>query len=1856
MKRALSFLLLLTLVSCGQREKSETPQPSADFTAYVSAYTSGVISSASVIRILLTEDVGDTVAGARADKGLFSFTPSLDGTAYWINPHTLEFRPSQPLPPGTTFRAVFHLGKVMQVPKELRDFPFSFSTFHQGVKVEPGGLRGLSDRDLTWQRFTGTLVTADVAPPARVEQVLKATQDGRTLPIRWEHNERGTRHRFIVDSIRRTEKKEVVILSWDATPLGADDRGSRRIEVPPLNEFRLMNLRTTQEGGQRIDLYFSDPVSTEQQLDGLIYFPDGPEVRLVRSGNIIRVYPSERMVKPATLVILPSLRNILGYRLGQRYTEEITFTSLKPAVEILGKGVILPSSNGLVLPFRAVSLKAVNVKVVKIYEKNIPQFLQVNQFDGSNELRRVGRLILKKEIRLVSDRPIDYSVWNVFSLDLSSLIRPDPGAIYRVTLSFTREQSLYPCGDVAQEEETETGTPATDEEYAVYDGPNSGDERYTYYDDYDPSWNYEEYDWRERDNPCSPSYYMFNNRSATRNVLASDLGIIAKEGGDKHLLITVTHLVDARPLEGVEVEVYDYQHQLLTSGRTGKDGMVTLTVPRKPFLVVAHWEGQRGYLRIDDGSALPVSMFDVSGVKAPKGVKGFLYGERDVWRPGDSLYLTFILEDRNHVLPPDHPVILEVYTPENRLYLRRVTTRSLHGVYSFRIRTGADAPTGRWLARVRVGDLLFTRTLRIETVKPNRLKIRLDFGKELLTRGSDNRCTLHAAWLHGATARNLKAQVLMTLTPAHTTFAGYEEYVFDDPSKEFYAEEEEVFRGRLGNEGDATFLPGIEVGDEAPGMLKASFKTRVFEPSGDFSEDRFSILYSPYSEYVGVKIPRGPGWNGALYSNEPNLLPVVTLNERGKPVDRTLIVEIYRVGWRWWWDRTGNDNLAGYVQKRSRYLIRTDKITTRHGKAFYEMKFDRELWGRYLIRILDPASGHSCGSIFYLTYKGWWEQNTQEGPGGAEMLMFSIDKKSYHPGEKIRVKLPAFREGRALVTVENGSRILQRQWKEADGDSLLVIEATPEMAPNAYICIELIQPHHRTTNDRPIRMYGILPVEVIDPATRLEPEIVMPASLEPESKAVIRIREKKGRPMTYTLALVDEGLLDLTRYATPDPWRHFYAREALGVKTWDLYKYVLGAYGGRMAGLISIGGDTYMELSGKKNTNRFPPVVLFYGPFELKGGRTATHTIRMPNYVGAVRAMVVAADGEGAYGHAEKTVPVKKPLMVLATLPRVVGPGERVTLPVTVFAMEEKVRKVNVHVEVNELFTVEGPSSQTLRFDRPGDRLVFFTLQVAGHPGEGQVRVTATAPGEEAHDVVLLKVRAPNPRITQVTAVAVGRGATWTGRYDPPGMPGTRRGVLEVSVIPSLRLGERLDYLIHYPYGCVEQVISSAFPQLYLDRLVALDKQQEEEIQKNITSVLSRLSSFQTAGGGFTYWPGSGGPPDEWATSYAGHFLLEARNRGYDLPPALLDGWLRYQRRMANSWSRAVKRQWWHSSEMVQAYRLYTLALAGHPAAAAMNRMREMQELSPAARWRLAGAYLLAGKEKAARALVQGISTTVREYDHPGPTYGSALRDEAMILEVLTLMNDRTRAKKMVDHLTNTLNSDRWYSTQTTAWALLALGKFVGEEGTTDKLAFTCTINGKEQKVSAGTPVVRLPLTFPGGRGGTVSITNPGQHTLYINLIVSGVPPAGEEQAVSSDYLTMHISYANMRGEPVDPTRLAQGTDFYVDVTLHNTGMLGDYQQMALTQIFPSGWEIRNVRLDNSEELLRDQPDYQDIRDDRVYTFFNLRRNETKTFRILLNATYLGRFYMPAVRCEAMYDHSIAAVQPGRWVEVVEQQ
>ncbi|WP_276373042.1 MG2 domain-containing protein [Chryseolinea sp. H1M3-3] len=1810
------------------------------FSEFITSYTAGVVSSGSAIRIILANDAVDsTFIGQESSVSLFSFEPSLKGKTVWVDKRTVEFVPESRMTSGQIYEVGFQLSKLISVAKELSEFKFSFQIMPQNFDVAVENIKPYVKTELTRQRIEGVLNTADFAEDATIESMLAAEQEGKNLKVTWSHTAEGKQHMFIVEDVVRKEAASKVVLSVDGKNLGISLQDKKEVEIPALGDFKIVNAKVVQNPNQYVVLQFSDPLKEKQELRGLISIEEdrGLILEYEIHDNEIWVYPPVRQSGTKTVYVEAGVRNINDYRMKVASSSAVVFEQLKPLARFVGKGTILPSTDGLILPFEAVNLKAIDLTVTRIFENNMLQFLQVNNLDGNYDLNRVGKRLLKQKIQLDNTGITDIGKWNRYTLDLSKFIQAEPGAIYQLSISFKKGYAAYVCEDGDSSEEL------TEVEDEILEDSNYG-EGY-----YEEEYYYgEDYDWDQRDNPCNSSYYT-NSRTIKKNILASDFGLLAKRGNDGSTTVIVNDLKTTEPMNGVTLEFYDFQQQLLGSMTTSQDGRALFVSKDVPFAVVAKNGSQRGYMRMMDGESLSLSGFDVSGDYINKGLKGFIYGERGVWRPGDSVYLSFILEDKNKILPAAHPVVFELQNPQGTVVNRQVKSSSENGFYRLATATDPDAPTGNWMARIKVGGAEFNQQVKIETIKPNRLKINLDFGGDKIL-SPDITGNLEVKWLHGAPGKNLKAEFEVTLGRANTSFPKYDAYVFEEPSGTYTSETQSIFQGSTDGEGKATFNATLPSSEGFPGFMTAVFRGKVFEESGNFSIDRISMPYFPYESYAGLKTPAGERYSGMLFTDTTQRLDVVFLDINGAPVSRTdATIGVYRLNRYWWWDNA-QDNVANYIQGQNAQLVSSGKVNAPNGKANWSFKIGSADWGTYYIRVCDPVSGHCTGKTVYIDQPGYYGRYSREDKGGATQLSFTSDKAKYNVGDKINLTIPGSGQGRALISVENGSKVLSTYWIQTQkGDNQFSIDATAEMTPNIFVNVSLLQPHSQTVNDLPIRLYGVVPIGVEDPATHLEPVISMAEEIQPGQEVVIKVSEKTKRKMTFTLAMVDEGLLDITKFKTPDPWKKFYAREALGVKTWDLYDDVMGAFGSRIERLLAVGGDAELEANEEDpRANRFKPVVKYFGPVTLDAGETKDFKFTMPQYIGSVKTMVVAGY-EGAYGQAEKVTPVRKPLMVLATLPRVLGPEENVKLPITLFTQDKSIKNVKIEVKVTGPVALVGDASRNVSMSASGDLTVDFELAVKAAIGVGKITVKASSGSFTASDEIEIDIRNPNPPVSQVADTFLEAGKSWTGNVIPVGLAGTNSAVLEVSSIPPINLGYRLRYLMEYPHGCVEQTTSAAFPQLYLSVVKELNESELARTKFNITKAIERLKMFITRDGGFAYWPGYD-DSDSWGSTYAGHFLIEAEQKGYYVPADMLKRWKKYQRNKALEWRRNDNK--YYNTDLIQAYRLYTLAAADAAELSAMNRLRELQDLSLQAKWMLAAAYAKAGQPEAAKKIISNLTTTVKPYQEQAYSYGSDVRDRAIILETLILLNDKTKAFELVKEISNSLsNSSYWMSTQTIAYSLKAVGMFVATEKRAG-VKYEYSYGGKTISASTDLPLSQIPLVIAGAQKAPIKITNASKGSLFVRVISTGTPARGQETDSESN-LALTITYTDTKGNAINPATLTQGTEFFANVTVKNPGVRGQYQNLALTQIFPSGWEINNLRLTDDENTVKaDYGDYQDIRDDRVYTYFGLGPGASRTFKTILTAGYAGTYYLPGVSCEAMYDNSIYARKKGEVVQV----
>ncbi|MBR4827074.1 MAG: alpha-2-macroglobulin [Bacteroidales bacterium] len=1454
-----------------------------------------------------------------------------------------------------------------------------------------------------------------------------------------------------------------------------------------------------------------------------------------------------------------------------------------PEIKLLSHGSLLPSTGKMDLLFSSSGYAGARFRVRKIYTSNILQFLQFDSYDARYELYKVARVLVDTTVVLgATDAPHIRQVRN-YAISLDELIKPEPGAIYYVEIRGTK--------------------PLVEEDFWDSD---------SYFG------NYETYDERNT--------YL----------LATDVALIAKQA-DNRTDVYATDILSGAPLKGVKVKLYDSVLQELGKGVTDKDGRVTFPANTDGTYVLASSDKGSAYLALKNEKSLSTSSFDVDGTTAYGGLKTYIFGERGVWRPGDTLHISAITMTEGSELPIGHPVTAELCNPDGQV-TRTLTARNDGShIYHFPFTTDSDAPTGRWTVNVKVGSRTFSKGLKIETVKPNKLEVKLSFDDPWIVPKTSCVGTVAVKWLYGAVGSDLKVNGDIEISAGRTAFKGYEDYDFKDDTRTFSTQERYYSDMRTDAAGECRINTGMDLNPSSvPGMLNVAFTMRAFEPSGEFSTGWSSWTMSPFDAYVGIRTAKDQTAWGEEYlkAGKAHKFDVVTVGPDAKPVSVSdLHVEVFHVDWSWWWN--SSSQLASYMAGKSKEILFDKHIATHGGTGSFSYDWNNAPEGLYFIRVSDEKGGHATSMLCEV----WENYSSRSGDntGAATRLAISVNKDKYKVGETAKLVIPSSKGSKALVSLEKAGRILRSEWVDcSEGNTELTVPVTADMLPNVYAFVTLVQPHQTSLNDAPIRLYGVQNINVEDESSHLVPVLDIPSDVKPESTVKFKVKEKNGKAMSYIVAFVDEGLLGLTSFKTPDAWKAFYAKEALRVRTWDLYDEVIGAYGGRIEQLFAIGGDE--EGTGvlkPQNANRFKPVVAYLGPFTIKAGKTGSHSVEVPQYIGALRAMVIATDGR-AQGSLEQDITVTKPVMVQATLPRALNIGETVQVPVTLITMKEGIGNVKLKISTDDKLQVVGSESLQVKSEREGQEVYYFTLKVLDKVGVAHVKATAECSSDKSASDIEIDINNPNPEVTRSQSVLIAAGQTKELPIELFGTPGSNSAELELSTIPAIDLGNRLKYLLNYPYGCVEQTVSCAFPQLYLDKVMTCDDKVSARSRLNVEAALRRLQSFRRPNGSLSYWPGSNNS-SLFGTAYALHFMQEAEACGYAVPAEL-------KKEITNWLSRNVTDK--NVDETAKAYGLFALASAGKPNRSAMNLMREkVKKLPASAAWLLAASYAVDGKKAVAKEIVAPLKYADSEYT----AYGSYDRNLSIALKTMLLTGNKEEAFRLAEEVASHLNNrDYWMSTQSTAWSLFAVCDYARANAGGVQASYV--YGGKTEKVATDKCVSSRVLPVTDGKSSAVKVTNSSAGNLYAVASVTGIPAASEEKSISNK-IKMTIVYTDEKNNPIRIDTLSRGRRVVAHVNVSNSGKTA-IRDLALNQKFPSGWEIQNDRLYSEGVSYPSGVKYQDFRDDRVYSFFDLGSSASVNIEIKLIATYPGKFYLPAVSCGAMYDNTVQALVPGRWIEV----
>lgn len=1694
---------------------------------------------------------------------------------------TLNLYPAAPLEYRREYQLSINLSKVGIGKGKSK---CTFTTLAPMASINWGSLTCDSAGDAWNYTLSMDIISSD---PLDSEYLEKRTSVPSSVgSVAWDHSQDGLSHSAHFSGIKAGDVPLQLKFSCKLERYSISEE--KTYIVPGREVFCAVSSKVVADP-YHYEVTFSDVIAPRQDFQSLVTMPSAGRLTFVADANILKITPSQKPEGRQEIRILKSLKSASGHSMSEEYESWFAVPSKEPFLRFVSKGTVLPSAGGMNIHFESSNYRKVRVRCRRIYENNVLQFLQNNRLsDAECYLGNVARQILDTTILLGSDDALLTSPSN-YGLNLAGMVNVQRGAIYKIELGGVEPLASF------------------------------NDERYES-DYWLGSWK----DYADR----------------TRNVLVSDLAVIAKQGEDGEYRIIVSDIISATAVSGARVDLYNDVNQCLASGRTDGEGMFTARIQNDRAITAIVSDGKdKAYLCVKPGESLSLSNFDVGGVTAKGGIKGFIFAERGVWRPGDEIHLSFIASAERGSLPQNHPVSVNLYDPMGQLMRTEVSNSGRDGLYSFCLKTDRNAPTGRWNAVVSMGGQSWTKAVRIETVKPNNILISLEPDSKILPSSAISG-KLSAKWNVGIPADGLSTVMEATFSSAPTSFKNYPGYCFTDRSRSFEQQTVRLYEGRTDAGGNMRFNAKYDA-SSAPGMLKASFTTRVFEKNGDFSTSVSSASVSPYKRYIGMKLPvKTDEWGDEYLDRKlSHNISLVAVDRNGAEYSQNvgLTIELYKMGWNWWWS-SSSDRLAQYARDSYMKPYKTITKTLTDGKGTVPVAFDKEESGFYFIRVCDDAGGHATSAVVMV--RASYESQLNADASSATRLPISLDKDSYRAGEKARLLIPSADGAKALVSLEKGGSVLKTFWVNCtENNTAIEIPVSADMAPNIYASVSMIQPYNSSANDAPIRMFGVQRINVEEASTHLNPIADLPAKTAPEGKLSFNVRERDGRPMSFVVALVDEGLLNLTSFKTPDPWKHFFATEALGVRTWDLYNAVIGAYGAKMEQLFAIGGDgENADIAPDSVSDRFPPVSMFFGPYTVGAKGKVKIDAELPKYVGTLRAMIVATDGHNM-GCAQNQVQVTKPVMTRLTLPRLVGTQDEISVPVTVMALEDRVGEVKVELVSSGALEVVGESKKSVTLPSAGDKTVYFKMRASSKAGSATVKAVCKASSDSSTDEVNIEVRQANPEIAVSQSLVIDAGAKASAKLDVAGFEKLSSVTAEASSIPALNLDSRLKYLCNYPHGCLEQTVSAAFPQLYLDCLMEMDREKKEKCAQNVASAIAAIPSFCIPGGGMTTWPGTSvrAGANVWASIYATHFMIEASSLGYSIPASLRRDALSYVKKVASSGK--------NTSAMDRSYACYVLALAGSADRGAMSRLREdASALSEDELILLAAAYALDGKKDAARDLCSMLGSASSKHDPYSSSYPSKERTMALRIMLSDVLGDKASAFAMVKELSQSL-SDRqlFLSTQACSWALRAVADYVRTNSAQLSGVDVSLVGAsKSYSLKSKTSLASAALDLSSA---SYDIANIGKSPAFVVLSARGTADRNS-QIRREDGMSIKVEYLNADGIAIDPASIARGTDFTCRVFITNR-TLSDIKDVALTQIFPCGWEIRRGEEDVDTSL-----QYQDFRDDRVCSYFDLPKESTRRITVRLVATYAGKYYHPAITAEAMYNGAVGVVVPGFETEV----
>jgi len=1354
---------------------------------------------------------------------------------------------------------------------------------------------------------------------------------------------------------------------------------------------------------------------------------------------------------------------------------------------------------------------------------------------------------------------------------------------------------------------------------------------------------------------------------ATKLVSISDIGLIAKQGKDE-LWVFANSIKTNEPLANLEITLISTNNQSVYTATTDGDGIARvdkLSEKAPGFKLAMITAGNKedfNYLLLND-TRVETSRFEVEGQRDnSSGLQAFIYGQRDMYRPGETLHFNTVLRNSNWQTASEIPLKVKLVTPNGREYRTWRKSTNKQGAVETEVPIDVAALTGTYVLEVYNANdvLLASQSVNVEEFMPDRIKVDLSGAQKEYASGTAISLTATALNLFGPPATNRTYEMESQLKRKGFFAKGFPEFTFDIPAETTF--EKETRQGVTNGQGQATEKFALAPGLKDIGLLEGKIYVTVFDENGRPVNrvQHFDVLTQ--STFYGIHLA-----DSYVGVNAPLPIEVVGVNSKGTLQNGTQAkVEVVRLEYQTVVEKK-NEQLT-YTSRKSEKVVYSNLLTLANGRNSF--RYVPTVSGEYQVRIRRPEAERYSVASFYAYGSGFTQYSSFEVSNEGRVLI-ETDKEKYKVGENAKILFKTPFDGRLLVTVERNSvfehHVLTTEKKAAE----LKLSLKEEHLPNVFVTATLIRP--LDNSDLPLTVAnGFIPVLVED--TKRNLSVVITSTDKSRSKTKQQIRIKTQPNTQLTVSVVDEGILQIKNFKTPDIHGYFYQKRALEVTSHNLYSLLFPEL--NISGASSFGGDGY-DLEKRINplSNGRTELVSFWsGQLTANSNGEATFDINIPQFSGDLRVMAVAYK-DNAFGSATKNIKVADPIVISAGLPRFLSPGDELTVPVNISNTENKAAGATVSLTVSgPLNSGVIPSVQKIVIPAGKETRVIFSVKALLAIGAGKITVKVNAFGETFTQQTEITVRPASPLLKTSSSGIIAAGQQGLINLANNFIPATQSSQVVFSRSPLVAGGGKaFANLLGFPFGCLEQSISKAFPQLYFADLakamatpVYLVKTGESDFNPvtNVQQAIRKVESQQLFNGGAVLWPGST-TDDWWTTAYAVHFLEEARRAGFEINPKTISKAIEYltiktgataTREIAiASTTNSLPKEAVVSTQIRKTvarreaiYSLYVLALTGSPNRSAMNYYKQNpQLLTLDARYLLAGAFQLVGDTRSFNTLLPKNYTSQNNNAVFDDSYASPLRNLGLVLNtLLETDSDNIQIAPLARQLSKAIQSASYINTQEASFAVLALGK-VAKKTAASTVTASVTASGKK---IAGFDGKELKLTKDIANQ-KLAVKTQGKGDLYWFAQSEGMSATGSY--VEEDQgLTIRRSYLTREGKPV--RTLHQNDLLVVKLSLSSTNGF-PVENVVITDLLPAGFEIENPRITEPRDMPWIQnaaiPTYYDIRDDRIH-FFTTADKVEKSFYYQVRVISKGTFTAGPAAADAMYQGEYRSYSGGGKLKV----